>query len=232
MSPVRNNISLTVVRLLSRLGIINRVAERNTVSKAVGQLDMKVTSVKQSAQTLSGGNQQKVVLAKWLARQSGLLILCEPTRGIDIGTKVEMQRKIRELAREGLTIIVVSSEIEEILAISDRVLVMYEGLIRNELAGPNLLKDVLVSSMYSADAPNRKIRALTNIDSPSMAKPRKVSSMRRFLKMVFAYRNTSLVLFLVIIWVVLASVAPTFSGPTMSCWFSGSRRPSASWALA
>ena len=156
MSPVRNNISLTVVRLLSRLGIINRVAERNTVSKAVGQLDMKVTSVKQSAQTLSGGNQQKVVLAKWLARQSGLLILCEPTRGIDIGTKVEMQRKIRELAREGLTIIVVSSEIEEILAISDRVLVMYEGLIRNELAGPNLLKDVLVSSMYSADAPESK----------------------------------------------------------------------------
>jgi ABC-type sugar transport system ATPase subunit len=80
-----------------------------------------------------------------------LLVLCEPTRGIDIGTKAEIQKKIRDLAESGLTILVVSSEIEEILAVSDRVIVMYEGVLRKELTGEELQKDTLVSAMYSAD---------------------------------------------------------------------------------
>jgi ribose transport system ATP-binding protein len=150
-SPVRNNISLTVVKLLSRFGVISSAAERMTIDRALGQLQVKVTNARQNASTLSGGNQQKVVLAKWLARESGLLVLCEPTRGIDIGTKAEIQKKIRDLAESGLTILMVSSEIEEILAVSDRVIVMYEGVLRKELTGEELQKDTLVSAMYSAD---------------------------------------------------------------------------------
>jgi ABC-type sugar transport system ATPase subunit len=92
-------------------------------------------SVKQVTQTLSGGNQQKVVLAKWLLVRPKVLIVDEPTRGIDVGAKAEVHDLLRELARNGTAVLVISSELPEVLAVADRILVMHEGRITGELSG-------------------------------------------------------------------------------------------------
>jgi rhamnose transport system ATP-binding protein len=98
------------------------------------QLHVRMTDVAQLASSLSGGNQQKVVIAKWLATQPRVLILDEPTRGIDIGAKIEVHRIVAELAAAGLGIILISSDLPEVLAMSDRVVVMHEGRVTAQLS--------------------------------------------------------------------------------------------------
>ena len=124
---VKANISLTTLNEIEEAGILNNRREGVLAKKYIDDLQIKTSSEKQLAGNLSGGNQQKIVLAKWLATKPKVLMLDEPTRGIDINAKNEIYKLIVKLAEEGLGIIMVSSELPEILAISDRVLVMCEG---------------------------------------------------------------------------------------------------------
>jgi ribose transport system ATP-binding protein len=129
---VKTNIGLTTLKNMERMGLLNDNKESALAAKYIDELKIKTSSDKQVAKNLSGGNQQKIVLAKWLATKPKILMLDEPTRGIDINAKAEIYKLILQLAEAGLAIIVVSSELPEILAISDRVLVMAEGSMTAE----------------------------------------------------------------------------------------------------
>ncbi len=130
---VRENITLPSLRLLSRLGFIRRGRERQVSEQFTRDLSIKTPSIEQQVNNLSGGNQQKVVLAKWLFSQSRVLIFDEPTRGIDVGAKTEIYQLMNELAERGVAIIMISSELPEVLGMSDRILVMHEGRLAGEV---------------------------------------------------------------------------------------------------
>ena len=130
----RENLSLSIhPKLTGLLNIINGANEKTICNKYVDRLSIKISSLEQVVNNLSGGNQQKVVIGKWLASEPKVLILDEPTRGIDVGAKAEVHRIITELADEGVSILVISSELPEILGLADRVLVMHEGRITADL---------------------------------------------------------------------------------------------------
>jgi rhamnose transport system ATP-binding protein len=131
---IEQNATLPFLRRLTRFGLLDRRRERAVAKEYTQRLQVKAASLGLPARSLSGGNQQKVVLAKWLATDPAVLILDEPTRGIDIGTKAEVHRIISHLAAEGLAILLISSELPEVLAMSDRVLVMHEGRLTGEFA--------------------------------------------------------------------------------------------------
>jgi L-arabinose transport system ATP-binding protein len=130
---VGENISISVLERLRRLRFMRFRTERRLVSRLIERLRIRTPGAAQEIGKLSGGNQQKVVLARWLARRPKLLILDEPTRGVDVGAKAEIYRLIHELAGEGMAIIFISSELLEILGVSDRILVMQNGRITGEL---------------------------------------------------------------------------------------------------
>lgn len=131
---VRENFGLANLDWLSRFGFVNQVEERRSFGTYVDSLKIKVPHQEQAAGNLSGGNQQKVVLAKWLARDCEVLIFDEPTRGIDVGAKYEIYCLMNELAARGKVIIMVSSELPEVLGMADRILVMREGRITGEIS--------------------------------------------------------------------------------------------------
>ena len=124
---VAENTSLACLKQFESKGLINEAAEQQMVEEAVARFRVKTPSIRQVVRNLSGGNQQKVILGKWLATQPAVLLLDEPTRGIDVQAKEEIYSLIHELSDSGLAVIVVSSELPEILAIADRVMVMCEG---------------------------------------------------------------------------------------------------------
>ena len=134
MHGVGTNLSLAALRRLARGGWIDFSAERGVVAQYIQRLRVKTPGADQVVGLLSGGNQQKVVLAKWLATQPSVLIIDEPTRGVDVGAKAEIYALMRELAAAGLAILVISSDLPEVLTISDRVLVMREGRLMGELS--------------------------------------------------------------------------------------------------
>jgi rhamnose transport system ATP-binding protein len=130
---IAQNVTLPILpRLFPRL-LVRSSTERRVADEYTRQFNVRMTGVDQLVGALSGGNQQKVVLAKWLASKPRVLILDEPTRGIDIGAKVEVHRIISELAASGLGIILISSDLPEVLAMSDRILVLHEGRITAEI---------------------------------------------------------------------------------------------------
>ncbi|MGV8911399.1 MAG: sugar ABC transporter ATP-binding protein [Rhodoglobus sp.] len=131
---VARNVTLTLRHSLARFGIISGRRERAAAEDWSQRLQVKTGSQDLPVSTLSGGNQQKVVLAKWLATDPKLLIVDEPTRGIDVGTKAEVHRLISDLAGRGIAILMISSELPEVLGMADRVLVMHEGRITAELS--------------------------------------------------------------------------------------------------
>jgi L-arabinose transport system ATP-binding protein len=131
---VRDNTSLAVLSSISRLHVVRRHEEQRITKEFVRRLNVRTPSVEHVVANLSGGNQQKVVLARWLASRPKVLLLDEPTRGVDVGAKAETYNAIDALAADGLAIIVISSELPEILALSDRVLVMQSGRITGELS--------------------------------------------------------------------------------------------------
>ncbi|WP_121640554.1 sugar ABC transporter ATP-binding protein [Virgibacillus sp. Bac330] len=128
-ASIKENIALPNLRALSRCGIIHKRKEKQRISELMLKLQVRATNEAQEVKSLSGGNQQKVVIAKWLAIQPRVLILDEPTRGVDIGAKKEIYTMMNELSKEGVAIIMISSELPEVLGISDRVMVMHEGEI-------------------------------------------------------------------------------------------------------
>ena len=130
---VRDNIALVLLRSLSRWTFVKRGAERALATEYIDRLRIRTPSMEQLVGNLSGGNQQKVVLARWLATKPKLLLLDEPTRGIDVGAKSEIYAIIDQLAHQGVAVLVVSSELPEVLGVSDRIYVMNHGRITGEL---------------------------------------------------------------------------------------------------
>jgi ribose transport system ATP-binding protein len=131
---VRANLNLARIRHGHRAGVVDRKAEKAASRDLVERLNVRTPSDMQPVQLLSGGNQQKVVLGKWLALQPKVLLLDEPTRGVDVGSKQEIYVLLQQLARAGAAILFVSSEMEELLGLADRILVMHDGVITGELA--------------------------------------------------------------------------------------------------
>ena len=144
---VLHNFSLAALGSLSRAGFIDRAAERRMALEGVARFSVKTSSVDETAGRLSGGNQQKIVLGKWLANNPKLLILDEPTRGIDVGAKAEIHRLMSQLAAEGVAILMISSELPEVLGMSDRVLVMREGRLVAEFDRADATSEAVGSAM-------------------------------------------------------------------------------------
>ncbi len=151
VGSVRYNISITILNAISKLGFIQFREENALTDEMIQKLKIRVSGPMQLSGTLSGGNQQKVVIAKWLLRNSEIFIMCEPTRGIDVGTKREIHRMIRDLAESGKSVLVVSSEIEEILDTCDRILVLYEGKLKAERSSNQCVKSEMMNLMYGVD---------------------------------------------------------------------------------
>jgi ribose transport system ATP-binding protein len=144
----RENTTLSTIETMTRLGIfVDRSQETDVFEQCREQLQIKTPSGEQIVGTLSGGNQQKVVIGKWLHTKPKLLILDEPTRGIDVGSKAEIHKLIRSLAASGYAVIVISSEMPEVLGVSDRILAMYHGRIVGELDGNTATEDDLVQAI-------------------------------------------------------------------------------------
>jgi ribose transport system ATP-binding protein len=129
---VFKNITVSSMRRFARLGFLDHGSERRRATELTESLDVRPTGVTRAVRTLSGGNQQKVVLARWLLRDCRVLLLDEPTRGVDVGARSEIYQLIRTLADSGVAVVVVSSEIEEVLGLADRVLVVREGVVVHE----------------------------------------------------------------------------------------------------
>ena len=144
---VRENLTLALLPRLTRLGIVDERGQRQIVERFITRLGIKCSSPEQPVGELSGGNQQKVLLARWLAIDPQLLILDEPTRGIDIGGKAEIQKLVRELADRGLALLMVSSEVEEIVEGSDRAYVLRDGRTVGSFAGDRLTVNTIMDAM-------------------------------------------------------------------------------------
>ena len=142
--PIFQNVTLPSLTRTSRNGFLRLAEEFRLARDYTGRLDLRAASLDTPVGNLSGGNQQKVVIAKWLATQPKIIILDEPTKGIDIGSKAAVHDFMAELAAQGLAVIMVSSEIPEVLGMSDRVIVMREGRIAAELSGAEMTPETLV----------------------------------------------------------------------------------------
>jgi monosaccharide-transporting ATPase len=145
---VAENITLALLPRISRYGVVDEIKQRQLVQGFIARLDIKCSGPGQRVRDLSGGNQQKVLLARWMAMNPKLLILDEPTRGIDVGAKAEIQRLIRRLAdTEGLAVVMISSELEEVAEGADRIYVLRDGITVAELEGELVTEDQIVAVM-------------------------------------------------------------------------------------
>jgi ABC-type sugar transport system ATPase subunit len=149
---VRENLSITALGKLLRLGFVRADAESALVERYRTALNIRMANVEQRVKNLSGGNQQKVVLARWLALGPRILIVDEPTRGIDVGAKAEVHQPLHEMAMNGIAIIAISSELPEVLAISDRIVTMRAGRISGEIGRADATEQKLMSLMTVGEA--------------------------------------------------------------------------------
>jgi ribose transport system ATP-binding protein len=148
---IRDNIVLAALPRLSRAGFTSRAKQDAIVDVFMKRLRIKASSPSQIVSELSGGNQQKVMIARWLAMSPKVLLLDEPTRGIDVGAKAEVQALINELADEGLAIVLVSSELEEVVEGSARVVVLRDGSVERELRGSDVNEEQLLAALVGED---------------------------------------------------------------------------------
>jgi rhamnose transport system ATP-binding protein len=148
---VRENTTLAILRRLAHAGFVDQRAERKITGEYVEKLRIRTPGIAQLVRNLSGGNQQKIVIAKWLAREPKVLILDEPTRGIDVGAKAEIHRLMSALAQQGLAILMISSELPEILGMSDRVLVMRQGRIVGEFTREQATQEAIIGAAMGND---------------------------------------------------------------------------------
>jgi ribose transport system ATP-binding protein len=143
---VRDNLSFAAFESISKRGIIDRIKERELIERMIKLLDIRTAGVDIPVGALSGGNQQKVVIAKWLMISPRIILLNDPTRGIDVGTKQELYRLLRKLAEDGAAILFYSTDYDELIGCCDRVLVMYDGAVKRELAGAEITERALIAS--------------------------------------------------------------------------------------
>lgn len=148
----RENTSLAVLRRLSTLGFVRRKQERSLVQRYVERLRVKTPHMDAPIAGLSGGNQQKIALAKWLARECAVLIVDEPTRGVDVGAKAEIHHLLDELACQGLALLVISSELPEVMNLSRRIIVLRQGNVAGELARTDFSQPALLRLMAGIEA--------------------------------------------------------------------------------
>ncbi|HMJ64070.1 MAG TPA: sugar ABC transporter ATP-binding protein, partial [Candidatus Binatia bacterium] len=147
----RENTSLAVLRRLTRAGFVRRKQERSLTREYVDRLRVKTPNLDAAVAGLSGGNQQKIALAKWLARQCDVLIVDEPTRGVDVGAKAEIHQLLDELACQGLGLIVISSELPEVMNLSRRIIVLRQGRLSGELGRQQLSQPALMRLMAGVE---------------------------------------------------------------------------------
>jgi ribose transport system ATP-binding protein len=149
--PSRVNLTLPVLDMVSRFGFISSRAERAMALETMNSLDVKQSALEDDVASLSGGNQQKIAIGKWLRRGSRLFLMYDPTRGVDVGTKEEIYGLLRDIASRGNAVLVYSTDTEELLTMSDRVLVMYRGKVVRELDGATCTRaEVLVAMLGGA----------------------------------------------------------------------------------
>jgi ABC-type sugar transport system ATPase subunit len=148
----RENTSLAALNRLSRSGFVRRSEEQSLVQRHTERLQVRTPSFEAPIDGLSGGNQQKIALAKWLARECDILIVDEPTRGVDVGAKAEIHRLLDELACQGLAVLLISSELPEVMNLSRRILVMREGELAGELERENFSQANLMRLMAGVEA--------------------------------------------------------------------------------
>ena len=148
---VRDNLSAAALGRISHAGVIDRTRQAALVREMLDLLDIKASDTEVPVGTLSGGNQQKVVIAKWLMNKPRIILLNDPTRGIDVGTKQELYRLLRRLADAGAAILFYSTDYDELIGCCDRVLVMYDGRVRRELAGAGITERALIAAALNVD---------------------------------------------------------------------------------
>jgi len=151
---IRENTSIAQLPQIAKFYTVDRAAERKTVNTYLGNLRLRAKSWEQPVSSLSGGNQQKVLLARWLATKAKVLLFDEPTKGVDVGAKSEIYTVIGDLAAEGLADIVVSSYLPEVLGLADRVLVMREGAVAGEVAAEGATEEAVLH-LASVGSPNQ-----------------------------------------------------------------------------
>jgi rhamnose transport system ATP-binding protein len=161
---VARNLTLSICRGLANFGLLSSKAENRAADEWARRLQVKSHSLATAAGTLSGGNQQKIVLAKWLAAEPRILIVDEPTRGIDVGTKAEVHRLLSQLAGQGLAILMISSELPEVLGMADRVLVMREGRITSQIPRAEATAETV---MFAATHDRQQVLAAMNVMEPT-----------------------------------------------------------------
>ncbi|HEY2099801.1 MAG TPA: sugar ABC transporter ATP-binding protein [Pseudonocardia sp.] len=149
---VRENIVLAALPRISRAGLVDRAKQDEIVKYFIDRLRIRASSPEQKVSELSGGNQQKVMLARWLCLNPKVLLLDEPTRGIDVGAKAEVQAVIDELAADGLAVVLISSDLEELIEGSDRVVVLKDGRLVGELTGDEVTEPALLRALAAAPA--------------------------------------------------------------------------------
>jgi ribose transport system ATP-binding protein len=148
---VRENLTLAALPSMTRMGVVSRTQQKEIVDKFIGRLGIKTSGPDQKIRELSGGNQQKVLLARWLCKNPKFMIMDEPTRGVDIGAKGEIQKLVAELANDGLGVLMISSELEELVEGSDRVVVMRDGELAAEIPRSQLSQEAIINAMAESN---------------------------------------------------------------------------------
>jgi ribose transport system ATP-binding protein len=143
---IGDNASLAIIDRLARFGLIDRGREQDSIQRTIERMSIKTLSHRAPARSLSGGNQQKLVIGKWLLTEAKIYLLHDPTRGIDVGTKQGIYQLMRTLADQGASILFFSTELSELVGMCDRVLVLYEGRIFRELTGAEITEENIVSA--------------------------------------------------------------------------------------
>ena len=157
-NSIRNNINMPIYERISKASVINSGTEKSTAEKYRTEIQIKCPNINQLVKNLSGGNQQKVILGKWLAADSQLIIFDEPTRGIDVGAKYEIYKLINDLVESGRSVLMISSEMEELIGMSDRIIVLAEGQMTGELAKEEFNADTIMA-YASAIVDNKEVTA-------------------------------------------------------------------------
>jgi len=162
---VLDNLSFSALGSMSRGGIIDRRQEQRAVAEMTKLLAIKTDGTAVPAGSLSGGNQQKLVIAKWLMRNPRIILLNDPTRGIDVGTKEEIYLLLRKLADAGAAVLLYSTDYDELIGLCDKVLVLYDGAIKRTLAGSEITERALIGNALNIDTDSREPSGV-----PAMAK--------------------------------------------------------------
>lgn len=162
---VEENLGLVTMRAATRGGLVDLKGQREAAARIAAQLGVRMAGLGQQVRTLSGGNQQKVVIGKWLLADTKVLILDEPTRGIDVGAKVEIYQLVNELTAAGAAVLMISSDLPEVLGLSDRVLVMAQGRVAGELPAEQATQDAVMALAVSAPATPRTTPTTTEVEA-------------------------------------------------------------------